>query len=59
MGKQKFCYSNIYCTAGFQHAIRKPAPRQCVIMRYGDKTCPTDYGGIIPYISGEIKEELK
>jgi hypothetical protein len=32
---------------------------RCVIMRYVDKTCPTDYGGIIPYIPGEIKGQLK
>jgi hypothetical protein len=28
-------------------------------MRYVDKTCPTVVGGIIPYIPGEIKEQLK
>jgi hypothetical protein len=59
MGKQKICYSNIYRTTGFQHEIRKPTPRQCVIMRYVDKTCPIDYGGIISYIPGEIKGQLK
>jgi len=59
MGKQKFYYSNTYCTTGCQQEIRKPTPRKCVIMRYADNTCPTDYGSIIPYIPGEIKEQLK
>jgi hypothetical protein len=59
MGTQKFCYSSIYHTTGFQQEIRRTTPRQCVIMRYVDKTCPTDYVGIIPCIPGEIKEQLQ